>query len=136
MQDKLLVLSENQELSANAESDYYVDTTAISNPGTPFICEVVVTKAFSGGSITAEVQVGDDEDFSNTKSLVQGVLKDEELELGGRKIIPIPYNFDKTMKHLRVYYTLSGASGGAVTTVLQPRVFTNEYPTFARESAE
>lgn len=137
MQDKLLVLSENQALSANAASDFYIDGGAISNPGQPFILEVVVTKAFTGesGSLTVSVEVGDDEAFTNKTTLATSVeVAAEDLKVVGTRIlVPVPYNADRTKKNLRAYYTVATVTGGAVTAVLQPRVFTNVYPTFGKD---
>lgn len=136
MQDKLLVLSENQELSANAASDFYIDGGAISNPGQPFILEVVVTKAFTGasGSLTVSVEVGDDEAFTNKTTLATSVsVAATDLKVVGTRIlVPVPYNADRTKPNLRAYYTVATVTGGAVTAVLQPRVFTNVYPTFGK----
>lgn len=136
MQDKLLVLSENQTLSASAASDFYIDGGAISNPGHPFVLEVVVTKAFTGesGSLTVSVEVGDDASFSNKTTLATSVaVSYTDLKVVGTRIlVPVPYNADRTKPNLRAYYTVSTVTGGTVTAVLQPRVFTNVYPTFGK----
>lgn len=136
MQDKLLVLSENQTLSASAASDFYIDGGAISNPGQPFVLEVVVTKAFTGesGSLTVSVEVGDDASFSNKTTLATSVaVSYTDLKVVGTRIlVPVPYNADRTKPNLRAYYTVATVTGGTVTAVLQPRVFTNVYPTFGK----
>lgn len=136
MQDKLLVLSENQSLSASAASDFFIDGGAISNPGQPFILEVTVTKAFTGesGGLTVSVEVGDDDSFTNKTTLATSpqIAAADCKEVGTRVLIPVPYNKDRTKPNLRVYYTVATVTSGAVTAVLQPRVFTNEYPTFGK----
>lgn len=136
MQDKLLVLSENQELSASAASDFYIDGGAISNPGQPFILEVVVTKAFTGasGSLKVSVEVGNDANFTSKTTLAESVeVSYTDLKTAGARIlVPVPYNADRTKKNLRAYYTVDTVTGGTVTAVLQPRVFTNVYPTFGK----
>lgn len=136
MQDKLLVLSENQTLSASAASDFYIDGGAISNPGQPFVLEVVVTKAFTGasGSLTVSVEVGNDASFSQKTTIATSaaVAANDVKVVGTRILVPVPYNADRTKPNLRAYYTLDTVTGGTVTAVLQPRVFTNVYPTFGK----
>lgn len=136
MQDKLLVLSENQALSASAASDFYIDGGAISNPGQPFVLEVVVTKAFTGasGSLKVSVEVGNDATFSSKTTLAESVeVSYTDLKTAGARIlVPVPYNADRTKPNLRAYYTVNTVTGGTVTAVLQPRVFTNVYPTFGK----
>lgn len=137
MQDKLLVLSENQALSASAASDFYIDGGAISNPGQPFILEVVVTKAFTGasGSLTVSVEVGNDANFTQKTTLAtSAAVEAADLKtVGTRIMVPVPYNADRTKPNLRAYYTVDTVTGGTVTAVLQPRVFTNVYPTFGKD---
>lgn len=136
MQDKLLVLSEKQSLNASAASDFYIDGGAISNPGQPFILEVTITKAFTGasGGLTVSVEVGNDASFTTKTTIATGPKIDyaDCKEVGTRVLIPVPYNKDRTKPNLRAYYTVDTVTGGSVTAVLQPRVFTNEYPTFGK----
>lgn len=128
MQDKLLVLSENQAITASKESDFYIDAKAVSNPGTPFICETVVSKDFAGGnSLAVSVEVGKDDTFADKKTLiVSPVIPVADLKAGTQVQLPIPYNFDKDYPNIRAYYTVDGTmTAGTVTTILQPRVWTN-----------
>lgn len=128
MQDKLLVLSENQAITTSTESDFYIDAKAVSNPGTPFICEAVVGTAFAGGtSLMVSVEVGKDASFTDKKTLAASPAVDiADLKAGKQILVPIPYNFDKEYPNIRAYYTVDGTmTEGTITTVVQPRVWTN-----------
>lgn len=130
MQDKLLLLSENQAITASAASDYYMDENGLSNPSKMFICEARVTTPFTGtagSTLTVAVQVSATADFASTDTLaVSPPIPLASLTLGKQILVPIPHNFDNTKVYTRAYYTASTAfTAGAVTTCIQPDVFTN-----------
>lgn len=130
MQDKLLLLSEKQAITASAASDYYMDENGLTNAGKPLICESVVNTAFTGtagSTLTVEVQVSATSDFTSFDTLaVSAPIPLASLTAGKQILVAIPHNFDKTKVYTRAYYTASTAfTAGAVTTVIAPDVFTN-----------
>lgn len=130
MQDKLLLLSENQAITASAASTNYMDENAVSNPSKIFTMETLVTTAFTGtagSTLTVAIQTSATADFASPVTLAQsGAIPLASLVAGKQILVPIPYIFDKTQKYTRAYYTASTAfTAGAVTTCIQPDVFTN-----------
>lgn len=128
MQDKLLVLSEDQAITASAPSDFYIDDGAVVNTGYPFIAEVLVREDFAGdGTLTVTVEAGEDNTFADVVTLATSPAIESSKLLKGASIrLPIGFNTTKDHPFIRVNYTASADfSKGKVTTVLQPAVQTN-----------
>lgn len=123
MQDKALVLDEKRAVSAGASTKTLLDDAPI-NTGYPFIGETRINEDVTGGTMTVEYQVSDTEDF--TKKFVigsSGEVAVEDMKKGMAIRVPLSFN-PKKYPYLRAYYNTS-ATGGKITTVLQPAVQTN-----------
>ena len=130
MQDKLLLLSEKQAITAAAASDFYMDENGLCNTGKSLICESVVNTAFAGtagATLTVEVHVSKTADFANYTVLSRSAaIPLVDLTVGKQILVPIAHNFDEEKLFTRAYYVPSTAfTAGALTTCIQPDVFTN-----------
>lgn len=133
MQDKVLVLSEAQAVTASAASDNYLDPGVVTNPGNPFMLDVTVDTAFGSGTgsatLTVSIEVGKESTFSTKKTLCSSAaIVYTDLTKGHQLLLPIPHQFtaDKDYTYMRAYYTVSAAmNAGALTAVIVPQAFTN-----------
>lgn len=130
MQDKLLVLAENQAITAAAVSDFYIDDTVVVNPGHTMTAETRVRTLFTGtagSTLIVAIEVGTDATFGTKKTLAtSAAIPLADLVVGKQILVPIPFNFDNTYTFMRAYFTPSvNFTAGKVDTVIQPSVFTN-----------
>jgi hypothetical protein len=130
MQDKLLVLSEKQAITTSAASANYLNEGVVVNPAHTMIAEVRVTTTFTGTALSTlqiKIQGSADAAFTTPVDLVASPAVDiAKLKIGKSIQVPIPFVDDQTLIYTRAYYTVSATmSTGAVTTVIQPHVYTN-----------
>lgn len=128
MQDKLLVLADNQAVTAAAASDFYINDDTVVNPGHTMIAETRVRTAFAGtGTLTVAIEVGTDATFGTKKTLATSpAIAVADLVLGKQILVPVPFNPNSTYTFMRAYFTPSVSfTAGKVDTVIQPSVFTN-----------
>lgn len=130
MQDKLLVLADNQAITAAAASDFYIDDDTVVNPGHTMIAETRVRTLFAGtggSTLTVAIEVGTDATFGTKKTLATSpAIALADLVVGKQILVPIPFNPYPTYTFMRAYFTPSvNFTNGKVDTVIQPSVFTN-----------
>lgn len=133
MQDKVLVLSEAQAITASAASDNYLNPGVVTNPGITSLLDVTVDTLFacatSGATVTIAVEVGKDSAFATKKTLATtAAITYSDLTAGKQIQLPIPHQFDADDEYtyMRAYYTCSATmTAGALTAVIVPSQFTN-----------
>ena len=114
MIDKQLVLSDGQDLTASAESTYYVDLSVARDIGKGQQLYVVVgvktvmDSAAEAATLTIALQNDDDTSFTDTKSLLTTQAYAESVLTAGRQPIVIPIPPDCDQRYLRLYYTVGG----------------------------
>lgn len=132
MQDKVLVLSEGQAITASAASSNYLDPRVVTNPGVPFMLEVTVGTAFTSASaatLTVSLEIGTDSTFGTKKTIASSAaIAKADLTANKQILLPIPHIFDTdaSYTYMRAYYTASATmTAGTVTAVIVPQAFTN-----------
>jgi hypothetical protein len=131
MQDKLLVLSEAQAVTTSAASTNYLDEGVTVNPSDPLIAEMRVMTSFNSGTggatLQMKIQAATDAVFTSPVDIaLSPAVVYTSLTAGTSVQVVIPFISDPTLIYTRAYYVASATmTAGAVTTVIQPTVYTN-----------
>ena len=124
------MLSEKQPITVSAASTNSLNESVVVNPTHTMIAEVRVTTAFTGTALSTlqvKIQGSADAAFTTPVDLVSSPAIDiSKLKIGKAIQVPIPFVDDQTLTYTRAYYVASATmTAGAVTTVIQPQVYTN-----------
>lgn len=117
--DQNAVFSEEQSLSASAASTNIMDLTAAGNtvPAGAYFMVTLPTKFTGTGTLTIALQTDSAQAFSSAVTLFSVAFTQAALGTDGAKLcaIPLPAGLKR---YLRVYYTISGVSGGKVSAFI------------------
>lgn len=132
LQDKLLMFSINQKVTATADSDYYIDRDIIVNgEGKQLTVNVVVTTDFAGltGLTVGLYKTSNGASSGGTLIAETGEIALAKLKAGTRIPIHIEIPFinpDDDETNLILKYTVNGTgTAGAVTAGIEYRPQTN-----------